>query len=214
MGFAVHVMTRRGLSDSGDGPEYTLEREHEDVVAVLRATGSTRLVGHSFGAICALGAALLHGELERLVAYEPPLTVTEPVVPADALTEMEAAAERGDLETVVDVGLRRCVRVPREQLDGLRKTPMWRDMVRHATTWPREMRALHEKKAGVEEYAGITARTLLPVGTLTQNHHRAAAEALLAVMPDARMVEIPGAGHQGHGGAPDVLATELTSFLA
>jgi pimeloyl-ACP methyl ester carboxylesterase len=209
----VHVMTRRGLGDSGDGPEYAVEREYEDIVAVLKATGSTRLVGHSYGAICALGAALLHPDLDRLVAYEPPLNIGEPVVPADALADVEAAVDRGDVESTIDIGLRRCVRLPDGEVDELKTIPIWQDLVRHGTTWPRELRVVHEKAMGVEEYAAISVPTLLPVGEATPQHHRVAAEALLAVMPDARLVNIAGTGHEGQLEAPEQLARELTEFL-
>jgi pimeloyl-ACP methyl ester carboxylesterase len=135
------------------------------------------------------------------------------VVPADALAEMERAGARGDRESVVEIGLRRCVRIPDEQVDRIKTMPIWQDMVRHGATWPREMRAIYEKEAGVQEYAKINARTLLPVGAMTPQHHRTAAEALLVVMPDARLVEIAGTAHQGHREAPDDLARELTAFL-
>lgn len=213
--FAVHVVTRRGLGESGDAPDYAIEREYEDIVAVLRATGAHRLVGHSFGGVCALGAALLHGHLDRLAVYEPPLGVEEPAVPEDALAEMEAAEERGAVDSVVETGLRRSVRLPDETVDALRAAPIWQEMVRNASTWPREMRALREKAPGVGEYASVSAPTLLLVGEETpqHHHHRTAVNALAAVIPEAHVVELAGTAHQGHLEAPDDLSAKLTAFL-
>ena len=213
--FAVHVMARRGVGDSGNVLPYAIEREYEDIAAVLDATGSTRLVGHSFGAICALGAALVHDGLARLVAYEPPLSIDVAVVPPDALVEIEDAAERGDVARAVEVGLRRCVRLGDEQVESVKRSRVWPEIVGHGAKWPLELRALHEMQPGAARYAAISVRTLLPVGQATPagHHHRVAAETLLAVMPDARLAEIAGSGHQGHVEAPDALARELRTFL-
>ena len=57
--FTVTTMDRRGRGHSGDNPVYAIEREFEDVVAVVNAVGApTLLFGHSYGAVCALGAAM------------------------------------------------------------------------------------------------------------------------------------------------------------
>jgi alpha-beta hydrolase superfamily lysophospholipase len=52
--FTVTAMDRRGCGDSGDNPDYAIEREFEDVVAVVNALGAPVLLfGHSYGALCA-----------------------------------------------------------------------------------------------------------------------------------------------------------------
>lgn len=213
--FTVHVVSRRAAGGSARSIAYSVEQEYDDLVAVLKATKSTRLVGHSFGAICALGAALVHRDVDRLVAYEPPLSIHEPVVPADALADVEAAAGRGDLDTVVDIGLRRCVRLADAQVDALRRTRAWQDMVQHGAKWALELRALHEMDPGAGRYAAIVTPTLLPVGATTPkgHHHRVAAEALAATLPNSRVVEIAGAAHLAHLEAPDALARALREFL-
>ena len=67
----VHAMDRRGRGASGDASEYDLEREYEDVAAVIdavaRASGSrVDVYGHSYGGACAFGAALLTWNIHRL----------------------------------------------------------------------------------------------------------------------------------------------------
>jgi pimeloyl-ACP methyl ester carboxylesterase len=77
---SVHALDRRGRGASGDGPDYDLAREFEDVAAVVdavaEASGSTvDLYGHSFGGLCAFGGATLSANVGRLVLYEgwPPV---------------------------------------------------------------------------------------------------------------------------------------------
>jgi pimeloyl-ACP methyl ester carboxylesterase len=70
--FSLWMMDRRGRGESGDAPEYTIEREYEDVAAVVDAIGGPMDVfGHSFGGDVVLGAMLLTANLRRAVIYEP-----------------------------------------------------------------------------------------------------------------------------------------------
>jgi pimeloyl-ACP methyl ester carboxylesterase len=72
--FRVCAMDRRGHGASGDSPRYSLQREVEDVVAVVSSQpGAVFLLGHSFGGVCALEAAFLTDKISKLVLYEPPL---------------------------------------------------------------------------------------------------------------------------------------------
>ena len=72
--FAVFAVDRRGRGRSGDAADYALEREYEDVVAVVESAGAeVSVLGHSYGGICALEAALLTDAIRALVLYEPPM---------------------------------------------------------------------------------------------------------------------------------------------
>src|SRR5215207_6360472 len=71
----VHAIDRRGRGASGNAPEYSLEREYEDVAAVVDAVAATSgeqvdVYGHSHGGIVAFGAATLTGNIRRLVLYD------------------------------------------------------------------------------------------------------------------------------------------------
>jgi pimeloyl-ACP methyl ester carboxylesterase len=162
-----------------------------------------------------LGAALLRPSLHRLVVYEPPLNIDITVVEEEALAEVEAAAATGDLGRIVGVGLRRCVRLPDHLVDALRRTRRWPFMVQHAAKWPLELRALRGMEPGAERYRTISVPTLLVAGERTpiRHHHRVGVDALSAVLPDARLVEIGSSGHEAHLEAPDALAAELKRFL-
>lgn len=64
--FTVYAVDRRGHGDSGDAEHYAIEREFEDVAAVVDAIGTeVNLLGHSFGGSCVLGASLLTSNIRR-----------------------------------------------------------------------------------------------------------------------------------------------------
>lgn len=89
----VYAIQRRGRGNSGDGTDYSVQREGEDVAAVVDSIGQVAgLVGHSFGANCCLEASLLTTNLTRLVLYEPAVAwpIDEP-----ALRKVDALVAAG-----------------------------------------------------------------------------------------------------------------------
>jgi pimeloyl-ACP methyl ester carboxylesterase len=71
--FTVYTWDRRGRGESGDTMPYAVDRETEDLAAVIAAAGGTALVyGHSSGAILALEAAMRGAAMSKIAVYEPP----------------------------------------------------------------------------------------------------------------------------------------------
>ena len=137
------AVDRRGFGASGDAAGYTLEREFEDVAAVVeavaaRAGGPLALWGHSYGAGCAMGGAALTGAVGRLVLYEPGLSIP---YPAGSIEEVEAALAAGDAETALLLVLVGIVGMSHEVIASLRSGPRWPTMLASAPTVPRECRA-------------------------------------------------------------------------
>src|SRR5918994_2127863 len=95
--FTVCAIDRRGRGGSGDPDDYTIGREFEDVAAVVDSLGEPAfLLGHSYGALCALEAALLTRNVRKLVLYEPPMDVTgDGITPPEVLDRLEAMLEAG-----------------------------------------------------------------------------------------------------------------------
>jgi pimeloyl-ACP methyl ester carboxylesterase len=80
--FTIYACDRRGRGASGDGTSYALEREVEDLAAVVDGIGGpVDLLGHSYGALCSREAAALARNLRRLVLYEPPIPAGMPITP-------------------------------------------------------------------------------------------------------------------------------------
>ena len=77
-GFTVLAIDRRGRGASGDANDYAIEREYEDLAAVLASVGeeAADVLGHSYGGICALECALLTAGISKLVLYEAPIGVS------------------------------------------------------------------------------------------------------------------------------------------
>jgi hypothetical protein len=128
--FSVYAIDRRGQAGSGDATEHSLEREAEDVAAVIEAVAREHgapvgLVGHSYGAICCLEAALrLRGRLlGGLVLYEPPLPTGAVAFPAGPVGRVEALIEGGDRDEAVAVFLREVAGVPPTRWTGPGRSP-------------------------------------------------------------------------------------------
>ena len=126
----VYAMDRRGRGGSGDGEEYTLEREYEDVAAVVdavaEASGSAvDVYGHSHGGICAFGGATLTFNIRKLVLYEG-WPVPNPEVyalPAEVEQRMDALLATGELDAVVETLFRELESMSEEDLSALRAPP-------------------------------------------------------------------------------------------
>jgi pimeloyl-ACP methyl ester carboxylesterase len=125
-------MDRRGRGGSADAEEYALEREYEDVAAVVdavaEASGSAvDLYGHSHGGICAFGGATLTSNIRKLVLYEG-WALPNPEVyalPADLEEHMDALLASGNLDAVVETLFRELESMSEEDLSALRSAPSW-----------------------------------------------------------------------------------------
>jgi pimeloyl-ACP methyl ester carboxylesterase len=210
--FTCHVMDRRGRGRSGNAPDHTIEREAEDIRAVLDAAGpGAHLLGHSYGAVCALEAART-APPARLVLYEPPLLVgaSQGEQLAKRFGEL---VERGEIEEALVFFLREGPEIPDAEITVLRSTPIWPQMVAVAPTLTREARALARIDCDFERYRGIAVPVLLLVGRLSSAGLRDASERLGGVLPDARTLWLEGQAHVANLVAPDLVARGVADFL-
>lgn len=97
--FSVYTMDRRGRGDSGDANAYALEREGEDIAAVIDAIGgAVDVVGHSFGGTCTLEATRLTAHVRRLILYEPPMPFGLRCWPPEFSARIHALLDAGERE--------------------------------------------------------------------------------------------------------------------
>ena len=140
---SVWVYSRRGRGGSGDGPHYGLDREVEDVLAVLAAAGDhAHLLGHSGGAMYCLLAATQRPSLRSLVLYEPPFHGDR--FDPNLVDAVQAALDAGDPDQALEIFLSAGVAVD-EEVQIIRSLPeVWARAREGVCLVPRELRTAHE----------------------------------------------------------------------
>lgn len=215
--FTVFNYDRRGRGDSGDTAPYAVEREIEDLDALINeAGGSAYVYGISSGAVLALTAANHGLAIRKLALYEPPLAVDDsrPPVPADyiqRLTKLVEDDRRGDaVEYFMTVG----VGAPPEMVAFMRTQPMWPSFEEVAHTLPYDAAIvdglMDGKAVPAGRVAGVTAPSLLIIGTETHAWMRSAANALSEALPKAQVRVIDG---EFHAVPPSLLAPAVAEFF-
>ena len=212
--FTCFVMDRRGYGRSGNSPNYAIEREYEDIEAVLAAAGKeVSLLGHSYGAICALGAAT-RTEITHLVLYEPPLAVSGSVT-GGALGDYRKAIESGDLDGALALGLNKFAGVTSDQIQAIRSSPFWPKMASLAPSWVREVEAIEELGPSLDRYRDLLIPTLLLSGTLSPKYPlQDATGALGATLKHVQISRLEGQSHDAHSRAPTLVAERVAAFLS
>lgn len=213
--FTVYAMDRRGYGESGDGPAYAVEREFEDVAALVGSIGEPAdLIGHSFGALCALGAALLAPNLRRLILYEPAINVPGVTVyPSGTIERFQALLDAGDREEVVTMLFRDIAMMPAYELELLRAAPTWPARVARAHLPVREARAEDRYLFDPQQFRDLHTPTLLLSGGDSPQFLRTITEALGQALPNSRMAIMPGQQHIAMLTAPEIFLDEVLKFL-
>jgi pimeloyl-ACP methyl ester carboxylesterase len=214
----VHAMDRRGRGASGDGQDYDMAREFEDVAAVVdavaEASGSAvDLYGHSFGASCALGGATLTANVRRLAAYEPPVSPTLDAYPPGMLERLDALLAEGRKEAAAEAVFREALGMSDEEFSAFRAQPSWPARVAAAHTIPRESRVELAGAFDPEQAANITVPTLLLTGEQSPDFLKTDIATLADVLPDARVLVLEGQQHVADVLVPEVFAAHLLAFL-
>lgn len=125
--FTVCAMDRRGRGASGDSPAYSLQKEAEDVAAVVDARPRpVFLLGHSYGGVCALEATFLTKRISKLLLYEPPL---QERIDLALVGRIERMIQDGKRDEAVAAFLQEVVRVSPSEVATMRTRPAWRSLV-------------------------------------------------------------------------------------
>jgi len=220
--FTVYSYDRRGRGDSTDTAPYSVEREIEDLAAVIGAAGGAAYVwGLSSGAVLALEAAAAGLPIRRLAVQEPPLEVdpADRRPPADLrrrVTELIDAGRRGDAVRCYMVdGMGAPAFVP----GMLHLIPgAWKKLTAVAHTLPYDAQLVEPYQTGSPlppgQWATVTTPTLVMCGTEKESPGllRHGSAAVAAALPDARLVERRGLGHAKKL-TPAVIAATLTEFF-
>ncbi|MFC7073778.1 alpha/beta fold hydrolase [Halovenus rubra] len=204
--FQLIVPDRRGRGDSGDANEYDLEREVEDLQALLDTIeGEITVFGHSFGGLVTL-AATEKTAIDRLILYEPAVLVGE-YRDDDLAARMQDCLNEDNRKAAMKLFFQDAGGVPApEQL------PIWPEEVQFelAETVVRENKAVETYELPADP--GIAARTLLLTGERGPTHLREAVQTLADRLAKSELVEFEDIGHVGTQSAPGQIAAAVRSF--
>jgi pimeloyl-ACP methyl ester carboxylesterase len=202
--FTVFSYDRRGRGDSGDSPQWSVEREVEDLAAVLGAAGGAAAVyGMSSGAVLAAEAAVAGAGVTRLALYEPPVSAESM---ASELAELVSAGRRGD---AVAHFLSTGPQVPAEIIAHMRTAPMWAGLEAVAHTLVYDTTITADPTMPTRASA-VAVPTLVLTGADSPWFLHEWARTMATAVPAAELRYLDG---QTHDVDPTVLAAELVVFF-
>jgi pimeloyl-ACP methyl ester carboxylesterase len=212
---ACFAMDRRGFGSSGDGGDYSIEREFEDVAAVVdaiatRAEDLVTVLGHSYGAGCAMGGAGLTGNVRTLLLYEPGLGLAYQPGTIDAIEEKLATGRADDAIEMVLVDI---VGVSPDELASFRSSPRWPVFVAGVPLVVREARVEHGWVYEPGMFDGITAPALFLAGSESPEPLREATERAAAAI-GAPIRVLDGHGHLATRTDPALVAGIIRDRLS
>lgn len=204
--FTVFNYDRRGRGESGDTAPYAIEREIEDLEALItKAGGSTCVFGYSSGAILSLRAAAHGLAISQLALHEPPPTGAKAGQLAPQLSELILAGRRGD---AVELFQTEGVGIPPAVVAQMRNAPFRPALEKMAHTLVYESTILRSLPTGLA--ASVRVPTLVIDGEASPEVMRHAAHSLADALPDGRYRTLKG---QGHDIVPAVVAPVLEEFF-
>ncbi|GHF58090.1 pimeloyl-ACP methyl ester carboxylesterase [Amycolatopsis bartoniae] len=210
-GFSAVVYDRRGRGRSGDTAPWALEREVEDLAAIIREIGAPAAVyTSSSGATIGLEAART-GIVSRLALYEPPFFAG-----ADNSAHVDALrvfVNDGKYDEAMRYNLTHVMNLPNEAVEGMTHSPAWPLMTAVAPTLVYDFTAVHDVNVDRDwraRWAEVTVPTIVYSGDQTFPGMPEAADAVAAALPHAERRVLTG---QGHGPTPDAIVPVLLDFL-
>jgi pimeloyl-ACP methyl ester carboxylesterase len=211
--FCVWTLDRRGRGRSGDLDDYALERESEDIAAVIDAIGGpVHLLGHSFGGLCALEAALLTPNIGSLILYEPSISLGSGWS-AEFDAHLQALLDSGNREGALLFFFREIVKSPPHELAALQAGPSWPGRLAAAHTIHRELRSISHYIFEPQRFAALGIPALLLLGGESPQRRHVTAEMLHRSLSGSRIAVLQGQQHSAMRAAPDLFVREILAFL-
>jgi pimeloyl-ACP methyl ester carboxylesterase len=215
--FTVINYDRRGRGESGDTPPFVVEREFEDLDALIVAAGGSACVwGWSSGAVLALKAAARGARIERLALFDPVFAVDDEKLPppnfVQEVTDLIAHGRRG---AATKYYFTRVMGIPSVVATGMRLVPGLRgrlDGVAHTLPYEAALveDALRGKPLRAEDWRTVRMPSLVLSGEKSEPLLRKAATAIADALPNA---ELRILARQGHNPSMTVMASALKEFF-
>jgi pimeloyl-ACP methyl ester carboxylesterase len=239
--FTVYVPDRRGRGLSGPYSEdYSIQKDVEDLDALLTKTGTHQVFGVSSGGIICLQAALALPTIHKAAIYEPPFFINDESMPTTVLARYDKEMAQGRVAAALITGMKGAQMgppifnvMPRWLLELLVSMAMkgedkkgsdgYVSMRALAPTLHYDFQLVVEMSVKLESFRAIRAEVLLLGGSKSPAFLKVALDALEKVLPHVKRVEFPGLGHaaswnydkqRNPSGKPEVVAQELRRFFA
>lgn len=214
--FTVYNYDRRGRGQSTDTVPYAIEREIEDIEALIEvAGGQACLFGSSSGAVLALDAAnLLVDRVAKLYMYEPPFIINDSrkPVPADYVQQLNAMIETGKRSEAVEYFASEALGIPEEFIGYMKADPSWTKMEKLAHTLAYDGLIMGTAQLGKALPASrwiINVPTVIMIGENSETLFYDAAHALTKLLPKATIFTLAGQDHSAVIMAPELLAKAI-----
>lgn len=233
--FTVYLPDRRGRGLSGPyGKDYSIQKDVEDMDALLTKTGAHYVFGVSSGGIIWLQAALSLSSIYKAAIYEPPLLINGSP-PIAWLTRFDKEMAQGKVASALITAMKGTQMgppifnvIPHRLLELLTNMAMKNEdkkakdydvtMRMLAPTLHYDFQLVVEMAEKLESFKAIQAEVLLLGGSKSPAYFKVALDTLEKVLPHVTRIEFPGLGHGGsgntnRGGKPERLAQELLKFF-
>ncbi len=222
--FSVVSYDRRGRGGSGDEhPESAdPDREVDDISALIdTAGGRAILFGTSSGAALALYAAARLGDrVTGVVAYEPPYICDDsrPPLAEDLAARIAASVAEGDRSGAARAFFVEAIGVPGFGVAVMRMLPLWRDAKANTHTLRYDFALLEGTQLGeplpAERWAGLTAPTVIMVGSKSEKFFHHTAMSLAELLPTVEYESLEGAHHGSPEMSPGGIARRIVELFA
>jgi pimeloyl-ACP methyl ester carboxylesterase len=188
--FTSYTYDRRARGDSTNVRPYEVDREVEDLQAILDvAGGSASVFGFSSGAVLALYAAAAGLPIERLFLYEPPFRFEgeEPVLPPDLPEKLQQLVDDGQTAEVVTTFQLQAIGLPADVVAGIRQAPFFPALQAMAQSVVHDAVLTTSIQVPTAGMAAVEIPTVVLRGGRTWPLLATAAERLAGILPHARL---------------------------
>jgi pimeloyl-ACP methyl ester carboxylesterase len=210
--FTIFNYDRRGRGPSGDTQPYAVEREVEDIAAVVTAAGGfAYLFGSSSGAALALEAASRLKSITKLALWEPPYRLDSTArPPADMAQTFHKLVAAGKRDEAVEYFLIEGVKMPPETVAAAKTQPFWPGQVALSHTLEYDATIMGDNSLPEAQLAAVHIPTLVANGSASFPFMPETADAVAKLVAGAQRVTLDG---QQHNFAADLLAPVLVNFF-
>lgn len=214
----VYTYERRGRGNSGDTAPYSIDREVEDLAAVIEAAGgSAFVVGLSSGGVLALDAVAKGLPVTKLAVYEAPFIVDDsrPARPDSYLADVKAMIADGNHGDAIAHALTKSVGIPEEFVAGMRAQPFFPMMEAVGPTVAYDGEIMDGLMSGkplpTDRWNSVSTPVLVLYGGASEQWMQSAGQALGENLSNVEVQALEG---QTHEIAANVLAPVVEKYFA